>query len=281
MATPRTLRTVRTLPAPSRGQFGADHTAIEVIRPHEWADADPFILLMDDRVDGTLRAGPHPHAGFETVTFVVDGDIPAEEGATMLAPGDVEWTTTGSGIIHGPDRPIIGKMRVLQLWLTLPKADRWTTPDHQFVRSGEALVQRDSGAERRLYSGSIGAIVSPTRNRVPVTLVDVRLDPGAAIEQPLPATHNGFVYPLAGEIVAGAKQHTVRDGQIGWLARAAADGDTTLELRNESTAPARVLLYAGARQNVSITSYGPFIGDTREDIARSIERYQAGTFLRV
>jgi redox-sensitive bicupin YhaK (pirin superfamily) len=178
-----------------------------------------------------------------------------------------------------PDKPISGKLRVLQLWVTLPKADRWTTPDHQFIRTGEAIVQRDPGAERRVYSSAIGSLVSPTRNRVPVTLVDVRLEPGASVTPPLPATHNGFIYPLAGEVVAGGQ--AVRDGQIGWLARATSDGDTTLELRNETTAPARVLLYAGARQNVSITSYGPFIGDTREDIARSIERYHAGTFLRV
>jgi redox-sensitive bicupin YhaK (pirin superfamily) len=278
--TERTLRRIRTLPAASRGQFGPDHTAIEAIQPSEWADADPFILLMDDRVDGTLRAGPHPHAGFETVTFVVDGGMPAEHRGDVLATGDVEWTTTGSGIVHGPERPIEGRMRVLQLWLTLPKADRWTAPDHQFVRSSEALVRREPGAELRLYSGATGDLVSPTRNRVPTTLVDIRLEPGATVQQSLPAGHNGFLYPLDGEVRVGADA-SLRVQQIGWLDRASGDGDTTVQLTNDAAAPARVLLYAAARQNVPIASYGPFIGDTREDIVRSIERYQAGTFLRV
>jgi redox-sensitive bicupin YhaK (pirin superfamily) len=279
--TERTLRRIRTLPAASRGQFGPDHTAIEAIQLSEWADADPFILLMDDRVDGTLRAGPHPHAGFETVTFVVDGGMPAEHRGDVLSTGDVEWTTTGSGIVHGPDRPIEGRMRVLQLWLTLPRADRWTAPDHQFVRSAEALVRRETGAELRLYSGTTGDLVSPTRNRVPTTLVDVRLEPGASVQQALPATHNGFLYPLDGEVRVGADHQPLRVPQLGWLDRADDDGETTLQLANQGNAPARVLLYAAARQNIPIASYGPFIGDTREDIVQSIERYQAGTFLRV
>jgi quercetin 2,3-dioxygenase len=279
--TERTLRRIRTLPAASRGQFGPDHTAIEAIQLTEWVDADPFILLMDDRVDGTLRAGPHPHAGFETVTFMVDGNMPAEHAGNMLANGDVEWTTTGSGIVHGPDQPIDGKMRVLQLWLTLPKADRWTAPDHQFVRHDDVPVRREPGAELRLYSGATGTLVSPTRNRVPTTLVDIRLEPGATVQQVLPANHNGFLYPLEGEVRAGTDRQAVRVQQIGWLDRAEGDADTSLQLANDSNVPARVLLYAAARQNVPIASYGPFIGDTREDIVRSIERYQAGTFLRV
>jgi quercetin 2,3-dioxygenase len=279
--TARSLRRIRTLPAASRGQFGPDHTAIEAIQLAEWADADPFILLMDDRVDGTLRAGPHPHAGFETVTFMVSGDMPAEHAGARLASGDVEWTTTGSGIVHGPDRPIDGNMRVLQLWLTLPKADRWTSPDHQFVRRSEAPVRREPGAELRLYSGATGDLVSITRNRVPTTLVDLHLEPGAVVEQALPASHNGFLYPLDGEVRVGVDRQALRVQQIGWLDRPQGDGETTLQLANDSDAPARVLLYAAERQNVPIASYGPFIGDTREDIVRSIERYQAGTFLRV
>ncbi|WP_224244863.1 pirin family protein [Hyalangium gracile] len=278
----RKLARVRTLPAPSPGQFGPAHTAIEVIRPHEWEDADPFILLMDDRLDGRLVAGPHPHAGFETVTFLVDGTMPAEhqrEGA--LAAGDVEWTTAGSGIVHGPDAPIEGRMRVLQLWLTLPQAQRWTEPDHQFIRRDAALVRREPGAEVRLYSGATGSLVSPTRNRVPVTLVDVHVQPGAEVTQLLPASHNGFLYVLEGEARIGIDAQPLRPGQVGWLDRVMGDGETALRIANAGAEPLRVLLYTGQRQNIPLAWYGPFIGDTRADIVRSFERYQAGTFLRV
>jgi redox-sensitive bicupin YhaK (pirin superfamily) len=278
----RTLRLVRTLPPPSRGQFGHDHAAIEVIRPHEWEDADPFILLMDDRLDGRLAAGPHPHAGFETVSFLVEGSIGAEnqEGG-VLAPGDVEWTTAGSGIVHGPDRPVEGRFRLLQLWLTLPKADRWTEPDHQLVRSDNAPVRREPGAEVRLYSGTTGTLRSTTRNRVPVTLVDFRVEPGAEVAQQIPASYNGFLYVLEGEARIGKAAQRLASGQVGWLDRASGADATSIKIANMDGQPLRVLLYAGQRQNTPIAWYGPFIGDTRADIARSFERYQAGTFVRV
>jgi redox-sensitive bicupin YhaK (pirin superfamily) len=281
MTITRSLARIRSLPPPAPGQFGPQHTAIEVITPGEWEEADPFILLMDDRAHGRLNAGPHPHAGFETVSFLVDGDIPSENsGGGHLAPGDVEWTTTGSGIVHGPETPIDGRFRMLQLWLTLPKADRWTAPDHQLVRRDDAPARHEGGAELRLYSGTSGSLRSATRNRVPVTLVDMRLASGASVTQVLPASHNGFLYPLAGVVTVGSDELAVQ--QVGWLDRPASDrGDTELVLANRGSEPARVLLYAGERQNTPITWYGPFIGDTRQDIVHSIERYKAGTFVRV
>ncbi|HEY0253396.1 MAG TPA: pirin family protein, partial [Kofleriaceae bacterium] len=175
------------LPAPKRGQFGPDHQVVEVLTPERWAEQDPFILLMDDRLDGTLRAGPHPHAGFETVTFPLAGGMESEGGEGRLAPGDVEWTTAGSGIVHGPESTVKGRFRILQLWLTLPKQARWTEPDNQIVRGADVPVRREPGALVRLYSGATGDLVSPTRNRVPVTLVDIRLEPGASVEQRLPS----------------------------------------------------------------------------------------------
>jgi redox-sensitive bicupin YhaK (pirin superfamily) len=277
----RTLGRVRTLPAPSRGQFGPHHTAVEVIRPSEWADADPFILLMDDRSAGRLEAGPHPHAGFETVSFLVEGDMPAEHGDARLSPGDVEWTTAGSGIVHGPDAPLDVHMRLLQLWLNLPSAQRWTEPDHQFVRRAEAPVRREPGVEVRLYSGTTGTLASPTRNRVPVTLADVSLAPGAQVAQELPASYNGFLYVLEGQARVGPVAQALVPGQVGWLARAEGDGATALTLSNPGPAPLRVLLYAGQRQGAPLAWYGPFIGETREDLARAFERYQTGTFRRV
>ena len=276
----RGLARVITLPLPTRGQFGPDHTVIEVITPEQWADADPFILLMDDRIDGTLVGGPHPHAGFETVTFLVDGQMGSEGGAGALAPGDVERTTAGSGIVHGSSG-IEGKMRVLQLWVTLPRALRWTEPDHQMVRAADAPVRREGGAEVRLFSGATGSLRSPTRNRVPMTLVDVRLEPGAAVEQAVPAGHNGFFYVLDGEVAIGAEGTRLAVGQVGWLDRGAEGcGDGVVRIAAEGAGKARVLLYTGQRQGVPIVSYGPFIGDSKEDIARSYKRYRDGTFQR-
>jgi redox-sensitive bicupin YhaK (pirin superfamily) len=180
-AASRALSRVIQLPPPARGQLGPNHTVVEVLRPDAWAEQDPFILLMDDRLDGRLEAGPHPHAGFETVTFPLEGAMESEGGVGRLQPGDVEWTTAGSGIIHGPERPVVGHFRLLQLWLTLPKRARWTKPDNQIIPGSGVPVRREPGAEVRLYSGTTGALVSPTRNRVPVTLLDVRLESGDSV----------------------------------------------------------------------------------------------------
>lgn len=280
----RHLARVVDLPAPSRGQFGPAHTVVPVLRPEEWIDQDPFILLMDDRLDGDLMAGPHPHAGFETVTFPLEGGMQSEGGAGHLAPGDVEWTTAGSGIVHGPDKPVRGRFRILQLWLTLPKALRFTTPDNQIIKRDEAPVRREAGVQVRVYSGQSGELRSATRNRVPVTLLDVRLEPGASFRQALPASYNGFVYVIDGVAQlgpAGALRRSLTPEQVGWLDRPTElDTETELELGNDGHEPVRLLFYAGERQHVSLVSYGPFIGDTKADIVRSIERYQAGTFQR-
>ena len=272
----RTIARRIDLPAPKRGQFGPDHTVIEVITPEQWADQDPFILLMDDRLDGTLRAGPHPHAGFETVTFPLVGGMEAEGGEGRLAPGDVEWTTAGSGIVHGPASTVRGQFRILQLWLTLPPAARWTEPDNQIIRGADVPVRREPGAELRLYSGSTGELSSSTRNRVPVTLVDVRLEPGARVAQQLPTSYNGFLYVIEGAVTAGGVE--LRPGQVGWLDRPETSGASELVLENATSDAARVLLYAGERQGVSLVSYGPFIGESDDDIVRSIQRYRTGTF---
>lgn len=281
MSTARQLSRVSQLPPPHPGQFGPAHTVVEVITPRQWADADPFILLMDDRVDGVMAAGPHPHAGFETVSFLVEGSMAAEgDGEKALSPGDVEWTTAGSGMIHGevPTGPI--RMRLLQLWLTLPKKDRWTAPDQQLIPKEDALVRSEPGATARLYSGRSGSLTSTTRNRVPVNLVDVRLEPGASIEQEIPNSHNGFLYVLEGEARIGTLQTALTTSQVGWLDRPANPGDGTLLIAQSGEKPLRVLVYTGERQNDPIVWYGPFVGDSPEDINRSFEGYRAGAFKR-
>ena len=279
MTVQRKLARVINLPPPKTGQFGPAHKVVEVIRPDQWADADPFILLMDDRLEGKLIGGPHPHAGFETVSLLLQGDIGSESGTGWLKPGDAEWTTAGKGIIHGSSG-IEGSMRLLQLWVTLPKKDRWTDPDHQMIPLADVPVRESPGAKIMLYSGTTGTLRSPTRNRVPITLVDVHLEPGAAIDQEVPRSYNGFLYVLEGEARVGADERPLTTSQVGWLDRPEGEGAGALRIANEGHEKLRVLLYSGERQNVPITSYGPFIGDTREDIVRSIEGYQAGLFRR-
>ena len=283
----RRIARVVTLPAPAPGFIGPGHTAVQVLRPGEFAAQDPFIALMDDRIDlpaGTRAGGAHPHAGFETVTLMLEGALhDADEG--VLAAGDLQWMTAGRGIVHGEHSVPHGATRLLQLWLTLPPDDRWTAPRFENVYRHAVPVRREPGAEVRVYSGRSGAARAGTRNRVPVTLVDVRLDAEATVVQELPASYNGFVYPIEGSARVGAGETAVRTGQVGWLDRPAGDtptpdGPSTLRLAGGPSG-ARLVLYAGAPQHVPLVTRGPFVGGTRADLARAARDYAAGRFERL
>jgi redox-sensitive bicupin YhaK (pirin superfamily) len=262
--------------------MGAGHTAVLVVDPNEFAAQDPFILLADDRIDlpvGGTAGGEHPHAGFETVTFVLEGSVQDHvEGS--LGTGDVQWMTAGSGVIHNEDVVPQGKTRILQLWLTLPHTARWSTPRFETIALDTAPVRRESGVEIRLYSGSSGDVHSATRNYVPVTLADIALHAGASVAQDLPSSYNGFVYVLEGSVHAGDDDTPLTKGQVGWLDRPAGVVPSTLRL-TAGEAGARVMLYAGEPTNVPIVMHGPFVGETRADLMRVSSEYLSGRFPRM
>jgi redox-sensitive bicupin YhaK (pirin superfamily) len=272
----RRLGRVIDLPAPTQGQFGPAHTVVPVISPENYALSDPFILLMDDRIDGQPVGGRHPHAGFETVTLVLQGVLAHDSG--KLREGDAQWMTAGSGVIHGEGLESAGKGRGLQLWLTLPKAQRWVPASYQDISYAELPVRREPGVEVRLYSGSSGPVRSPTKNYVPVTLAEFLLEPGASIEQDLPRSYNGFFYVLEGEITVGPDAQPLRPGQVGWLDRPAGSGDSTLRITGAGTRRARALLYAGQPQGDPLVSWGPFIGDTQADLLRVMNEFRSGKY---
>jgi redox-sensitive bicupin YhaK (pirin superfamily) len=270
----RRLGRIIELPDPMPGQFGPAHTVVPVISQEDYGWSDPFILMMDDRLDGQPIGGPHPHAGFETVTLVVKGGMVHDNG--RLGERDMQWMTAGSGVIHGEGLEKAGQARILQLWLTLPKALRWVPSSYQDIPYAGLPVRREPGVEVRLYSGSSGGVRSETKNYVPVTLAEFLLEPGATIEQDLPASYNGFFYVLEGEIAVGPDARVLRPGQVGWLDRPVVGGDSSIRITG--TTQARALLYAGQPQGEPIVSYGPFIGDTQADILRVIGEYRAGRY---
>jgi len=241
---------------------------------------DPFILLMDDHLDIGDRpvGGPHPHAGFETVTLILDGAIfDRDEGGTLNA-GEVQWMTAGSGIIHSEDVRTKGKVRLLQLWLTLPKNKRWTAPGFQTINVDEVPVLREKGAEIRVYSGSSAGLQSGTQNHVPVTMVEINLEPHASAELDIPASYNGFAFVIGGSVRIGDTE--LNTGQVGWLDWPTDNGTSVVRVvAGESGA--RLVLYAGQPQGDPIVSHGPFIGDSKPDIARLFAEYQSGGFPRL
>jgi redox-sensitive bicupin YhaK (pirin superfamily) len=277
----RIARIVTTGPAIS-GFAGPGHSAVEVVSRENFAATNPFIVLMDDRIDerDAGRIGQaHPHAGIETITFILEGSL-HDGDAPALEAGDVQWMTAGSGIIHDEDVTAKGFLRLLQAWLILPDSDRWTTPTFQNIHFDQVPVRREPGVELRLYSGRSGQIVSPTRNRLPVTLADIRLEPGATFEQDLPGFYNGFLYVLAGSARIGDDAVPLKAGQVGWLDRPNGDQDTALLIAAEAQG-ARLALYSGKPLDDLDVVAGPFSAATQAEIDRKVEEYRAGRFVRL
>jgi len=278
----RRLSRVVATPPPAPGFIGAGHTAVEVLEPHDPSVNDPFVLLMDDRLDLPVRrqiGGPHPHAGLETVTLVLEGRVwDRDEGE--LSAGEVAWMTAGRGIIHNEHVEAAGQVRILQLWIGLPSPVRDAEPALQVLHAAEVPVRREAGAVARVYSGRSGTVTAPVRNLVPVTLVELVLEPGARFEQELPASYRGFVYVVKGQVSAGDDARSVRAGEVGWFeseGAAAADVETALPFV-AGEAGARLVLYAGAPHGEAIVQRGPFVAGSAAGLARFFQRYQAGQF---
>jgi len=282
MTTQRRIARIEDVPALVPGFAGTGHTAAPVISMEEFARTDPFIALMDDHLDMDERqvGGAHPHAGFETVTLVLDGTLHDADEGGLIHAGEVQWMTAGSGIIHGENARTLGNVRLLQLWLTLPTANRWTAPGFQDLHADRVPVRREPGVDVRLYSGASGGLQAPTRNQVPVTIVEMAMKAGASIEQDLPVTYNGFLFVLDGSVRVGEDPTPIARNQVGWLDRPSGDGVSVVRITAHEEG-ARIVLYAGQPQGTPIVSHGPFIGDTIDDIKRSYQEYREGRFPRM
>ncbi len=276
----RSIARVVTVPPLAPGFVGPGHLTAPVVSPEDFVLNDPFIMLMDDRLEiGDRTVGePHPHAGFETVTLILDGAIYDRDEGGVIKAGEVQWMTAGRGIIHGENVMTKGKVRLLQLWLTLPKDQRWTTPGFQTIQADAVPVRREAGVEVRIYSGASGSLRSNTRNHVPVTMSEIKMDPHTSIDQELPTSYNAFAYLIDGSVQVGGA--VLNRGQVGWLDRPKDEGTSILHVVSGEEA-ARLVLYAGQPQGDRIVSHGPFIGDSKEDIVRLYTEYRAGEFVRM
>lgn len=260
-------------PKAQPGFLGNGHMARPVLGG-PFSKTDPFILLMDDvldKKDDEPAGGPHPHAGFETVTLMLEGEL--GDGDHAMKQGDFQMMTAGSGIVHTEviDKP--GAMRLLQLWLNLPKKHRQAKPRLQELPLAHVPALTKDGVHIKLYSGSFAGLTSPIQNYVPVIIADVTVEPGITTTQKLPANYNTFLYVLEGTVTVDDKQLT--KNQVGWLNITANDADSELTL-TAGQEGARFVVYAGKPTGEPIVSYGPFIADSTEDISRLYKEYRQG-----
>ncbi|HZI54703.1 MAG TPA: pirin-like C-terminal cupin domain-containing protein [Chitinophagaceae bacterium] len=270
----RKIKTVQT-PAAEPGFLGAGHTARAVIQVN-YKDSDPFILLMDDvldKKDGTPAGGPHPHAGFETVSLLIEGVI--GEGEHQMNAGDMQIMTAGSGVIHTETINTELKMRLLQLWLNLPKKNRHAAPRLQHLPVVHVPVATGNGFLARVYSGTFAGVTSPIENQVPVIIADITLQPGITMTEKIPSAYSTFVYILNGNVTAGENKELLKQEQVGWFDRDIEKGDSEVSFTAGADG-ARLILYSGQPQGDPIVSHGPFIADTEDDIRRLYREYREG-----
>ena len=259
-----------------------------VHRPFPSADLphiDPF-LLLDEMGPANLspleaRGAPdHPHRGFETVTYVLEGSIEHLDSTGKggrIEPGDVQWMTAGRGVIHSemPGKEIQhdgGRLHAIQLWVNLPRASKMTEPRYQEIAS-ETIPQWDrDGVRTRLIAGDLPGRHAPVETTTPIVYAHLIMDEGSRIEFPVPEGWNAFAWVLSGAIETGGS--TVA-GRYMLLFRR--DGDTVVL---EASSGGSVMLAAGKPLGEPVARFGPFVMSTREEIVEAWEDFQAGRFDR-
>jgi hypothetical protein len=282
----RPLRSLTTAP---RGVEGEGFPVRRAFAGVEMSELDPFVH-MDEM--GSVNYGPgepkgtpwHPHRGFETVTYMIDGTFRHRDshgGGGLISNGDTQWMTAGAGILHievPPEELVVsgGLFHGIQLWVNLPAAAKWNSPRYQDLGAAQVglLTTHDGGALLRLIAGDLDGHAGPGATHTPITFVHATIEPGARLEMPWSPTYNALAYVLAGSGsgVVGPKNQPIRDGQLavlgegGYFSLTAADGGAPMEL----------ILLGGEPIREPVAWYGPFVMNSDEELKQAFDDYQHG-----
>jgi redox-sensitive bicupin YhaK (pirin superfamily) len=241
----------------------------QVIGSEGYEKTSPFLFLSEDWFGPPGGFETHPHRGMQTVTVVLEGALEHRDhtGAHgVLAAGDVQWMTAGRGVLHS-EMPK-GDVHTLQLWLNLPARMKMIPARYQDQRLKEVPVRKIEGGEVRVYAGRSGDVQHGHGSDWPMWLLDIRLESGRHDQEVLPQ-HRGFAYVLEGSGAIAEK--AVKKGDVAWFEPGGGD-----ELAIAADGPFRVLLFSSEPIDEPVAAYGPFVMNTREEIVRAFEDYQAG-----
>jgi len=252
---------------------------------------DPFIHMDQmgevEYAPGEPKGTPwHPHRGFETVTYIIDGTFRHQDsngGGGLITNGDTQWMTAGAGILHIEEPPEAlvasgGLFHGFQLWVNLPRSLKMTTPRYQDIRAASValLTSSDGGALLRVIAGSVDGHDGPGVTHTPISLVHATVSPGATVRLPWRADFNALAYVLGGSGTVGAERRPVHMGQLAVFGPGTAltiAGDPVQE------GPAQaldVLLLGGLPIREPVATYGPFVMNTRAELVQAFEDYQKG-----
>lgn len=254
-----------------------------------FSDFDPFLLLDEmgpmDVAPGEAKGAPdHPHRGFETVTYLLSGEMEHKDSsgrAGRLRSGDVQWMTAGSGVVHAemPSPEFMrtgGRMHGFQLWVNLPRQDKMIKPRYQEIPSARIpkATSADGLVSVSVIAGEAMGKKAVIETRTPIIYLHYRLEPGGVVRQQVPRGYNAFAYVVDGAGLFGPEDERGADGHMVMFAP---DGDV---VRIENPADAKgvleVLLIAGVPLNEPIARYGPFVMNTEAEIHQAFEDYRRG-----
>ena len=252
---------------------------------------DPFIM-MDQMGDVEYAPGEprgtswHPHRGFETVTYIMDGSFIHQDshgGGGVITNGDTQWMTAGSGLLHieTPPQELVmsgGLFHGLQLWVNLPRSAKMNPPRYQnLLATGVALLSSDDGgALLRVIAGDLGGHTGPGSTYTPMTMVHATIAPGASMTLPWRRDFNALAYVMSGRGTVGQEKRPVRTGQLAVFGQG---GSLTLaaDAGQDSNAPAlEVVLLGGEPIKEPVAWYGPFVMNTQRELVQAVEDYQKG-----
>ena len=254
-------------------------------------DLDPFIHLDQmgevEYAPGEAKGTPwHPHRGFETVTYMIDGIFEHSDsngGGGVITNGDTQWMTAGSGILHieKPPEHLVrsgGLFHGFQLWVNLPAAQKWSPPRYQDIRASEVslLSSPDGGALIRVIAGDVAGHPGPGSTYSPMTLVHATLSPGARLSLPWRSDYNALVYVMNGDGTVGTEGRPVGMGQL--VVLGSGDAITVSAAgKQESRSPTMDVLILGGRPiREPVAWMGPFVMNTRQEVLQAVADYQAG-----
>jgi quercetin 2,3-dioxygenase len=281
-----TVRPIKQIIDPQHVIEGAGVLLRRSFGPNRANLFDPFLLFdhfaFNDPREGPIRGFPtHPHRGIETVTYMLEGNVRHRDsiGNTgTLGPGDVQWMTSGRGILHEemPTRGPGGNIFGFQLWVNLPAAEKMSQPRYQEVNAASIPVVEANGVSYRIVAGEYEGVRGPvTQIAAQPLYMEISLQPGAEVELPTPRSHSVIAYLFEGEGTFGAQEELVQAVSMIVFE----EGDS-FRARASGESPARFMLMAGAPFKEPIYPYGPFVMNTREEIEQALSDLRNGTFVQ-
>jgi len=257
----------------------------------DMAHLDPFVHM--DQM-GEVDYGPgeprgtawHPHRGFETVTYMIDGTFQHQDstgGGGVITNGDTQWMTAGAGILHierPPEEMVIsgGLFHGIQLWVNLPASRKWVAPRYQDLRADTvSLLASDDGATLvRVIAGDLAGHAGPGATNTPMAFLHATLSPGAQLQLPWPSEYNALVYALSGRGTVGPSRRPIHMGQLAVFGEGDAITLTADETQDSNTPNLDVLVLGGQPIGEPVAWYGPFVMNTEAELAKAFEDFRAG-----